>query len=198
MPTIGKLCCRNCTATFAFLQCGRRFYQKLCCNKRKTACNIEKAALQENGAFLPLAMCPWKVTLFCRMKDFAGKMYFSVGKCLFYRKTHVIAGCSGGLRIMNCGWSSDESLPPRNRQEYRNPQWIARSSPEFLEFTPRLSIFSHIPSKPWRVRSDARRGGGGGQKGAQANASERKQMQTNIHKRKHMQRPKRKQTQTTA
>ena len=29
--------CRNCTATFAFLQCGGDLYQKLRCNKRKTA-----------------------------------------------------------------------------------------------------------------------------------------------------------------
>ena len=29
--------CRNCTATFAFLQCGSHLYQKLRCSKRKTA-----------------------------------------------------------------------------------------------------------------------------------------------------------------
>ena len=33
----GKLRRRSCTAPFAFLQCGRHFYQKLVCNKRKTA-----------------------------------------------------------------------------------------------------------------------------------------------------------------
>ena len=33
----GMLRCRNCTAAFAFLQCGRHLYQKLRCSKRKTA-----------------------------------------------------------------------------------------------------------------------------------------------------------------
>ena len=47
--------CRSCTATFAFLQCGSHFSQKLRCSKRKLHCNIEKAALQESGAFLPLS-----------------------------------------------------------------------------------------------------------------------------------------------
>ena len=51
----GKLRCRNCTAAFAFLQRGSHFYQTLRCNKRKLCCNIEKAALQESGAFLPLS-----------------------------------------------------------------------------------------------------------------------------------------------
>ena len=50
----GMLRCRNRTATFAFLQCGRCFF--LHCNKRTTVqklhCNIQKAALQESGAFL--------------------------------------------------------------------------------------------------------------------------------------------------
>ena len=32
----GKLRCRSCTATFAFLQCGSDFYQKLHCSKQKT------------------------------------------------------------------------------------------------------------------------------------------------------------------
>ena len=31
----GKLRCRSCTATFASLQCGSHFYQKLRCSKRK-------------------------------------------------------------------------------------------------------------------------------------------------------------------
>ena len=47
--------CRNCTATSAFLQCGSHLDQKLRCSKRKLHCNIEQAALQESGAFLPLS-----------------------------------------------------------------------------------------------------------------------------------------------
>ena len=51
----GMLRCRNCTATSAFLHCRSHFDQKLRCSKRKLHCNIEKAALQESGAFLPLS-----------------------------------------------------------------------------------------------------------------------------------------------
>ena len=47
--------CRNCTAILAFLQCGCHFDQKLRCSKQELQCNIEKAALQESGAFLPLS-----------------------------------------------------------------------------------------------------------------------------------------------
>ena len=39
----------------AFLQCGCHFDQKLRCSKQKLQCNIEKAALQESGDFLPLS-----------------------------------------------------------------------------------------------------------------------------------------------
>ena len=51
----GKLRCRNCTATFAFLRCGSYFYQSCAATSEKLQCNIEKAALQESGAFLPLS-----------------------------------------------------------------------------------------------------------------------------------------------
>ena len=52
----GKLRCRSCTATFAFLQSGCHFYHKLRCSKRKLLHRkIEKAVLQESGAFLPLS-----------------------------------------------------------------------------------------------------------------------------------------------
>ena len=40
----GELRCRKWTATFAFLQCRRRFYQKLRCNKRTTALQHWKVA----------------------------------------------------------------------------------------------------------------------------------------------------------
>ena len=60
MPAdFGKLRCRNCTATCAFLQSGRRFHLKLRCNKQKTA-------LQESGAFLPAFQLCRKVVLSCR------------------------------------------------------------------------------------------------------------------------------------
>ena len=51
----GKLGCRNCTTTFAFLQCGCHVYQNLRCNNEKQHCNIDEAALQEIAAFLPLS-----------------------------------------------------------------------------------------------------------------------------------------------
>ena len=49
--SFGKLRCRNCTATFAFLQCGRRFYQKLRCNKRKTALQHWKSCVAGKWRF---------------------------------------------------------------------------------------------------------------------------------------------------
>ena len=51
----GKLRCRNCTATFAFLQCGRHFTKGCVATSEKLHCNIERAALQESGVFLPLS-----------------------------------------------------------------------------------------------------------------------------------------------
>ena len=47
--------CRSCTATLAFLQCGCHFDQSCAAASEKLQCNIEKAALQGSGAFLPLA-----------------------------------------------------------------------------------------------------------------------------------------------
>ena len=48
----GMLRCRNCTATFAFLQCGRHLYQKLRSSKRKTALQHRNRCV---AAFLPLS-----------------------------------------------------------------------------------------------------------------------------------------------
>ena len=49
----GMLRCRNCTATSAFLQSGSHL-DRAAANE-KLHCNIEKAALQESGPFLPLS-----------------------------------------------------------------------------------------------------------------------------------------------
>ena len=40
----GKLHCRNCTATFAFLQCGSHCTRSCAATNAKMHCNIEKAA----------------------------------------------------------------------------------------------------------------------------------------------------------
>ena len=47
----GKLRCRNCTATLAFLQYGSNFYQKLHCNERKTALQHRKSCVAGKWRF---------------------------------------------------------------------------------------------------------------------------------------------------
>ena len=47
--------CRSCTATLPFLQCRCHFDQSCAAASEKLQCNIEKAALPESGAFLPLS-----------------------------------------------------------------------------------------------------------------------------------------------
>ena len=49
--TFRKLRCRNCTATFAFLQCRCELYQKLRCNKRKTALQHWKSCVAGKWRF---------------------------------------------------------------------------------------------------------------------------------------------------
>ena len=51
---LGKLRCKSCTATFAFLQCGCHLTNNCSATNGKLHCNIEKVAVQESGAFLPL------------------------------------------------------------------------------------------------------------------------------------------------
>ena len=52
----GQLCCRSCTATFAFLQAEVIFTNICAAASEKRQCNIDKAALRESGAFLPLSL----------------------------------------------------------------------------------------------------------------------------------------------
>ena len=47
----GTLRCRSCTATFAFLQCGCHFDQKLRCSKRKTAARHCKNCIARKWRF---------------------------------------------------------------------------------------------------------------------------------------------------
>ena len=52
----GMLRCRNCTATLAFSAVQKSFGPRAVLQQTKNCtCNIEKAALQESGAFLPLS-----------------------------------------------------------------------------------------------------------------------------------------------
>ena len=47
--------CRNCTATFAFLQCGCRLYQSCAATSEKRQCNIEKLRCRKVALSLPLS-----------------------------------------------------------------------------------------------------------------------------------------------
>ena len=47
--------CRNCTATSAFCSAEVIWTRSCTAGNEKLHCNIEKAALQESGAFLPLS-----------------------------------------------------------------------------------------------------------------------------------------------
>ena len=64
-----KLRCRSCTATLAFLQCGRHFSRKLRCDKRKTALQHRKSCVARKwhfpAAFLWISYAPfWRSFLF--------------------------------------------------------------------------------------------------------------------------------------
>ena len=52
----GKLRCRSCTATFAVLQCGSPFLPIVPLQQAKNCtATLQKTALHESGAFLPLS-----------------------------------------------------------------------------------------------------------------------------------------------
>ena len=104
----GKLRCRSCTATFAFLQCGRHFNKSCAAANEKMHCNIEKAALQKSGAFLPLS-CGFQAPTFKHPR-------------LGPAENHIC----GENRLRKSNWASLSEL--QTHPNLHSPVWLGQTA----------------------------------------------------------------------
>ena len=141
----GKLRCRNCIATFAFLQSGSRFAKSCAATNEKLHCNIKKAALQESGAFLPLS-CGFQAPTFRLPRlgpaDSKNRNNFArLLVCLFYKVFWRVL--KDDLRNRN----SEAKKKPQRRTPVREEKSIHhhRGDPPFFLFLG-LRLYGVYPS----------------------------------------------------